>query len=65
MKFNSSKNGFQTLYKPSAPTLEWSYMSMYSKDTVKEASKDALIGLMMWYTQEEVEETALELVDDW
>jgi hypothetical protein len=40
-------------------------MSMYSKDTVKEASKDALIGLMMWYTQEEVEETALELVDDW
>jgi len=40
------------------------YMSIYPKDTVKEALEDVLRGFLMWYTPEDVEETVLELVDD-
>jgi len=40
-------------------------MSIYPKDTVKEALEDVLRGFLMWYTPEEVEETALKPVDDW
>jgi len=41
------------------------YMSIYPKDTVKEALEDALRGFLMWYTPEDVEETRFEHVDDW
>ena len=41
------------------------YMSIYPKDTVKEALEDALKGFLMWYAPEYVEETMFEPVDDW
>ena len=39
-------------------------MSIYPKDTVKEALEDALRGFVKWYTPEDVEETMFEPVDD-
>jgi len=40
-------------------------ISIYPKDTVKEALEDALRGFLMWYKPEDVEETVFEPVDDW
>jgi len=52
-------------YKIKSPRQNSPYMSIYSKDTVKEALEDALRGFLMWYTPEDVEETVFEPVDDW
>ena len=52
-------------YRIKSPRQNGPHMSMYPKDIVKEALEDALRGFLMWYNPEEVEETALEPVDDW
>ena len=44
-------------YKIQSPRQDGPYMSIYPKDTVKEALEDALRGFLIWYSPEEAEKT--------
>jgi len=52
-------------YMIQSPRQDGPYMSIYPKDTVKEALEDALRGFLMWYDPEKAEETRYIPYEQW